>query len=142
MKWTDLTPVLIALLSLAGVVWQSRRTRYDGRDRLKRDIELLAMMPDDLEGKSRYREHVDASIATLIEDEDVRSRDWVGISMGLTLLAIAVVLAWVGVGNGGWWHLLTVTAGFIVFAAVVCLSISAGKHRRDERGRVISRTQP
>ncbi|MFF7414166.1 hypothetical protein [Streptomyces lydicus] len=141
MKWTDLTPVLIALLSLAGVVWQSRRTRYDGRDRLKRDIELLAMMPDDLEGKSRYREHVDASIATLIEDEDVRSRDWVGISMGLTLLAIAVVLAWVGVGNGGWWHLLTVTAGFIVFAAVVCLSISAGKHRRDERGRVISRTQ-
>ncbi|MDC7338553.1 hypothetical protein [Streptomyces lydicus] len=142
MKWTDLTPVLIALLSLAGVVWQSRRTRYDGRDRLKRDIELLAMMPDDLEGKSRYREHVDASISTLIEDEDVRSRDWVGISMGLTLLAIAVVLAWVGVGNGGWWHLLTVTAGFIVFAAVVCLSISAGKHRRDERGRVISRTQP
>ncbi|ARH91646.1 hypothetical protein ACF082_31380 [Streptomyces lydicus] len=142
MKWTDLTPVLIALLSLAGVVWQSRRTRYDGRDRLKRDIELLAMMPDDLEGKSRYREHVDASISILIEDEDVRSRDWVGISMGLTLLAIAVVLAWVGVGNGGWWHLLTVTAGFIVFAAVVCLSISAGKHRRDERGRVISRTQP
>ncbi|MFI9355077.1 hypothetical protein [Streptomyces lydicus] len=142
MKWTDLTPVLIALLSLAGVVWQSRRTRYDGRDRLKRDIELLAMMPDDLEGKSRYRDHVNASLATLIEDEDVRSRDWVGISMGLTLLGIAVVLAWVGVGNGGWWHLLTVTAGFTVFAAVVCLSISAGKHRRDERGRVISRTQP
>ncbi|MFI0788559.1 hypothetical protein ACH4Q6_23535 [Streptomyces lydicus] len=142
MKWTDLTPVLIALLSLAGVVWQSRRTRYDGRDRLKRDIELLAMMPDDLEGKSRYREHVDASITTLIEDEDVRSRDWVGISMGLTLLTIAVVLAWAGVSNGGWWHLLTLTAGVVLFTGVACLSISLGKHRRDERGRVISRTQP
>jgi hypothetical protein len=141
MKWSEVTPVLVALLVLIGALWQGRRPRFDSRDRLQRDLELLAAMPNDLQVKDEYKQHISAAFEALINDEDKRTRDPRGVVLGIVLMLVGGWLVWLALDHGGgWWHFLTVFGALLFAVAAVGTAQDSSKHHRDERGRVISRS--
>ncbi|MFC9245108.1 hypothetical protein ACFT7S_14090 [Streptomyces sp. NPDC057136] len=142
MKLSEVTPVLVALLVLIGVLWQGRRPRFDSRDRLQRDLELLAAMPDDLQVRDEYKQHISAAFEALINDEDERSRDPQGVVLGIALMLVGGWLVWVALDQGGgWWHFLTAFGALLFAVAAYGTAQDASKHHRDERGRVIPRSE-
>jgi hypothetical protein len=140
MKLSEVTPILVGLLAFAGVLWQGRRPRFDSRDRLRRDLELLEAMPDDLEVKAEYKQHISKAFESLIKDEDERSRDPRGVVLGIVLMIVGAWLVWTAFDLGGWWHVLTVFGMLLFSVAAFGTAQDATKQRRDERGRVIARS--
>ncbi|OII67459.1 hypothetical protein [Streptomyces sp. CC77] len=142
MKLSEVTPIMVGLLAFAGVLWQGRRPRFDSRDRLKKDLELLEAMPDDIPIKSDYKQHISKSFEALIRDEDRRSRNPRGVVLGVLLMVVGGWLIWVGFDlGGGWWHFLTAFGVLLFLIAAFGTTEDATMHQRDERGRVIRRTE-
>lgn len=105
MNLTNWMPAIVALIALAGSLWQSRsgRTRHE---RLKRDVELLNTLPDDLESKAALRAKVDRDVASLAAPKRWRiDGDCVG------WLLVGLVAAPAGVGQAGWSRLFATPPG-------------------------------
>ncbi|MGA4801238.1 hypothetical protein [Streptomyces lavendulocolor] len=139
MKLSEAAPIVVGILAFAGVLWQGRRPRFDSRDRLKRDLELLEAMPDDLAVKAEYKQHISKAFELLIRDEDERSRDPRGVVLGIILMIVSAWLLWTAFDLGGWWHVLTAFGGLLFIVAAFGTAQDVTKHHRDERGRVIAR---
>ncbi|MBV2353469.1 hypothetical protein KUM39_03700 [Streptomyces sp. J2-1] len=141
MKLSEVTPIAVGFLAFAGVLWQGRRPRFDGRDRLKKDLDLLEAIPDDLPIKDAYKQHISDSFEALIRDEDRRSRDPRGVVLGILLMVVGGWLTWVGFDQGGgWWHFLTAFGVLLFLIAAFGTVEDSTKRQRDERGHVIRRT--
>ncbi|MFH8288609.1 hypothetical protein [Streptomyces sp. NPDC018059] len=140
MKWSELSPVLLGLLALAGAMWQGRRPRYETRDRLMKDLELLNSMPDDLPIRDEYKQHVSDSFTSLIKDEDQRTRNMSGVRIGVSLMGISALFIWMGFSQGGgWWHILTIAGALLFTISLFGAADDAVKRHRDETGRAITR---
>src|ERR671920_1096888 len=93
------------------------------RGRLVSDAELLAKLPLDSPAYERMLGHLDEEVAHVIEDEDRKRRDVVGVVLGVALLAGAtalVVSAWRSDGDVApyLWAAAAVGAGLGALGAV------------------------
>ncbi|WP_159074184.1 hypothetical protein [Streptomyces dioscori] len=141
MKGSEITTLVVGVLALAGVLWQGRRPRYDSRDRLKKDLELLTAMPDDLEVKGEYKQHISDAFRALLQDEDQRSRDWTGVGLGIGFMLVGGTFAWFSFDRGGVWHIGTAFFALLFVIGMLGIFTDFPKRLRDESGNRLSQSR-
>ena len=94
----DWSKVVLAAIPVVGAVAKVLGGAVKGRrGRLVSDAELLAKLPPDSAAYERMLGHLDAEVAHIIDEEDRKRRNLVGVVLGVALLAGAaalVVSAW------------------------------------------------
>ncbi|MXM62347.1 hypothetical protein GR925_02510 [Streptomyces sp. HUCO-GS316] len=148
MTLSDVTPIVVGLLALAGALWQGRRPRFDTRDRLRRDLDLLAAMPDDLAVKAAYAQHISEAFDDLIRQEDKLTRNMSAVFVDLSIASLGGWLTWLAWKEGGSfrelendmrWGLTASLGHFLLVAGIVAALVHVRKRHRDEGGRTIVR---
>jgi hypothetical protein len=135
MNWDTASKVAVAALTVLGVLLQLVR-RPDGRHgQVKRNLELLALLPDDSSSRSRLLRHIDESVERLISNDDELRRDPTGIGIAVVFLVAACALVVVAIRSGDWWWWLIVA--FLVLFGIVGLGQDATRRKRDAKGRPI-----
>lgn len=134
-----LTSILAALAGVAALVAGIREIARQFTDRrrahLKHDLDCLALMPETVDFRQTWIEHVERSINTLLTRETELRRDPNGIVLALSFLggAVAAMIAVLNGGSSFLWILVTVLGLF----GAVGLGQDAVPRRRDTRGRPI-----
>jgi hypothetical protein len=121
-------PLLVALVGLLNFV----AGRKGPRERLKADLNLAALLPEESAGRRVLLAKAEEAIPKIIKDETELTRDTSGIILASLFLggAIAVALT-IAASNSAWWGLVATLAIF----GVVGISQDAVPRRRDARGR-------
>ncbi|MEV5375584.1 hypothetical protein AB0L26_06335 [Streptomyces nondiastaticus] len=135
MDLADWAPIIVAAITIAGGTFQARRKRPVTREIVKQDVELLGLLPEGSEAKRLLAEHIDATIRKIVEDENQRTRDYIGSCLAVGFLLVALFLMVVSVGRGGNWWWLSVPAVITGLFGAVGLGQDAVPRRRDARGR-------
>jgi hypothetical protein len=135
----DWSKVVLAAIPVVGAVAKLLRGAVKGRrGRLVSDAELLAKLPPDSPAYERMLGHLDEEVAHVIEDEDRKRRDVVGVVLGVALLAGAaalVVSAWRSDGDVA--PFLWAAAAVVAVLGTVGLVQDAMPRARDDAGRPI-----
>lgn len=137
MKLADWAPILVAVITVAGGLFQARRKRPMTREIVKQDAELLALLPEDSEAKRILAAHVDATVRKIVEGEDEQTRDLSGVLFWISFLALGVFLVVVAADRGGYWWLLCVPAAIAWLLGGPAVVQDASLRRRDARGRPV-----
>ncbi|SDM63990.1 hypothetical protein SAMN05660642_02970 [Geodermatophilus siccatus] len=135
----DWSKVVLAAIPVVGAVAKLLRGAVPGRrGRLVSDADLLAKLPPDSDAYKRMLGHLDDEVACIIEEEDRRRRDVVGVVLGVALLAGAAALAVSA------WHsdrdvspFLWAAAAVVALLGTVGLVQDAMPQARDDAGRPI-----
>ncbi len=135
----DWSKVLLAAIPVVGAVAKLLRGAVQGRrGRLVSDADLLAKLPPDSDAYKRMLGHLDDEVARIIQEEDGKRRDLVGVLLGVALLAGAAALAVSA------WHsdrdlypFLWAAAAVVALLGTVGLVQDATPRARDDRGRPI-----
>jgi hypothetical protein len=135
----DWSKVLLAAIPVVGAVAKLLRGAVQGRrGRLVSDADLLAKLPPDSAAYRRMLGHLDAEVARIIQEEDRKRRDLVGVVLGVALLAGAAALA-----VSAWYSDRDVSPFLWAAAVVVALLGTVGlvqdatPRARDDAGRPI-----
>ncbi len=135
----DWSKVVLAAIPVVGAVAKLLRGAVKGRrGRLVSDAELLAKLPPDSPAYERMLGHLDEEVAHVIDDEDRKRRDVVGVVLGVALLAGAVALvvsAWRSDGDVS--PYLWAAAAVVAVLGTVGLVQDAMPQARDDAGRPI-----
>ncbi|WP_448607823.1 hypothetical protein [Geodermatophilus sp. URMC 60] len=135
----DWSKVVLAAIPVVGAVAKLLRSAVQGRrGRLVGDADLLAKLPPDSAAYKRMLGHLDDEVARIIEDEDRKRRDVVGIVLGVALLAGAAALtisAWRSDGDVS--PFLWAAAAVVAILGTVGLVQDATPRARDDAGRPI-----
>ena len=135
----DWSKVLLAVIPVVGAVAKLLRGAVQGRrGRLVSDADLLAKLPPDSAAYKRMLAHLDAEVAHIVEEEDRKQRDVVGVVLCLALLAGAaalVVSAWRSAGDVS--PYLWAAATVVALLGTVGLVQDATPRARDDSGRPI-----
>ncbi|MEU6278389.1 hypothetical protein ABZ871_39285 [Streptomyces populi] len=137
MKFTDWAPILVALITVAGGIFQARRTRPMTREIVKQDAELPALLPDNSEARRILAAHIDATVRKIVEGEDERTRDFSGVLFWTSFLTLAVFLVVVAAERGGYWWFLCLPAAVGWLLGAPAVAQDASLRRRDARGRPV-----
>ena len=136
----DWSKVLLAAIPVVGAVAKLLLGAVPGRrGRLVSDADLLAKLPPDSAAYTRMLGHLDAEVARIIQEEDRKRRDLVGIVLGVALLAGAAALAvsaWHSDGDVS--PFLWTAAAVVALLGTVGLVQDATPRARDDRGRPIT----
>ena len=135
----DWSKVVLAAIAVVGAVAKLLRGTVQGRrGRLVSDADLLAKLPPDSAAYKRLVGHLDDEVAHIIEEEDRKRRDVVGVVLGVALLVGAAALAVSA------WHsdrdlypFLWAAAAVVALLGTVSLVQDATPRARDDRGRPI-----
>ena len=134
MNWNTVLPggfaVAVGLIAVARE-WASSR---GARSRIKQDIDLLGLLPDDSAARDALRTHVDRSISRLIETEQELRRDPSGIALAVFFAMVSVWTVAQAISGSDVWWLATGVAGLFTLAG---FAVAVPKVRRDDRGRAI-----
>ena len=135
----DWSKVVLAAIPVVGAVAKLLRGSVKGRrGRLISDATLLAKLPPDSAAYKRMLGHLDEEVARIIDEEDRKRRDVVGLVLGMALLAAAaalVVSAWRSDRDLS--PLLWAAAAVVAFLGTVGLVQDAIPRARDDTGRPI-----
>ncbi len=135
----DWSKVVLAAIPVVGAVAKVLRGAVQGRrGRLVSDADLLAKLPPDSPAYERMLGHLDEEVARIIEGEDRKRRDLVGVVLGVALLAGAaalVVSAWRSDGDVS--PFLWAAAAVVAFLGTVGLVQDATPRARDDTGRPV-----
>ncbi len=135
----DWSKVVLAAIPVVGAVAKVLRGAVGGRrGRLVNDADLLAKLPPGSAAYERMLGHLDEEVARIIEEEDRKRRDVVGVVLGLALLAGAaalVVSAWRSDGDVS--PFLWAAAAVVAVLGTVGLVQDAMLRARDDAGRPI-----
>ncbi len=136
----DWSKVVLAAIPVVGAVAKVLRGAVQGRrGRLVSDAELLAKLPPDSAAYERMLGHLDAEVARIIDEEDRKRRDLVGVVLGVALLAGAVALvvsAWRSDGDVA--PFLWAAAAVVAILGTVGLVQDVIPRARDDTGRPIT----
>jgi uncharacterized membrane protein len=135
----DWSKVVLAVIPVVGAVAKLLRGAVQGRrGRLVSDADLLAKLPPDSAAYERLLGHLDAEVARIIQEEDRKRRDLVGVVLGVALLAGAAALVVSA------WHsdrdvspFLWAAAAVVALLGTVGLVQDATPRARDDAGRPI-----
>ncbi len=132
---TEISPIVVAALAAVTAAirfWGDRA----GRQRLKLDLEILQLLPQDATVRSLWLAQIERRIDDALERESERTRDPSGIVLALLFLAAGGVVTYESASGdfSGWWAAL---AAVLVLFGAVGLSQDAIPRRRDARGRPI-----
>ena len=135
----DWSKVVLAAIPVVGAVAKVLRGAVQGRrGRLVSDAALLAKLPVDSAAYERLLGHLDEEVARIIDEEDRRRRNLVGVVLGVALLAGAaalVVSAWRSDRDVA--PFLWAAAAVVAFLGTVGLVQDAIPRARDDTGRPI-----
>ena len=138
MNWDSISKIAIAFSGVVAAWLQLRRGRGGGRRaQLQRDLDLLALLPEDSTARAALSQHVDAAVVSLIRDEAELRRDPTGIVLGLVLVGAAAAGVIGAVLNRGWWWALLVPAVFLGLIGVLGFVQDVVPRKRDDKGKVI-----
>jgi hypothetical protein len=103
----DTLPGLSGLaLAVGGVLvaWlQFRPAKNDLRTLIQRDLDLLGQATDK-ELQSKLLAHVHRMVDRLIQEEDDKTREPVGIALGISLIVMSLWFGWLAHSATGWWQ--------------------------------------
>jgi hypothetical protein len=135
----DWSKVVLAAIPVVGAVAKLLRGSVKGRrGRLMSDAALLAKLPPDSAAYKRLLGQLDEEIARIIQAEDTKRRDVVGVLLGVALLAGAaalVVSAWRSDRDLA--PFLWAAAAVVTILSTVGLVQDATPRARDETGRPV-----
>ena len=135
----DWSKVVLAAIPVVGAVAKVLGGAVKGRrGRLVSDAELLAKLPPDSAAYERMLGHLDEEVAHIIDEEDRKRRNLVGVVLGVALLAGAaalVVSAWRSDGDVA--PFLWAAATVVAILGTVGLVQDATPRARDDTGRPI-----
>ena len=130
------TPEIIAAVVLGafgfmGVIIQRLRGS-PWHDDLRRDLEILKLLPEQSRARGQLLEHIDNKVIKNTAGPAHR-RDALGVGLAAVLLASSVTLAVTGLNLGGWWNLLWLGSGLLALFGAVGLADSLRKISRDAK---------
>ena len=137
MQWSWVTPVVVAVIGVGGSWLQIRRGRPRGRDLLKQDLKILKQLPVESKARERLMEHIDKEILDIIESEEEKTRQPLGIVPAIIFLAFSIFLVVETITLGSWWWLLVLPAAVTAIFGGVGLNLDAVPRKRNERGDAI-----
>ena len=108
--------------------------RGGARGRIRDDLELMALLPDDSPHRATLLSRAEDQIEKVLVSETTKTRDPLGITLALVFLLSAVGVLLGLARDNGWWGILV--AALVIFG-LVGLNQDAVKRVRDERGRPI-----
>ena len=108
--------------------------RGGARGRIRDDLELMALLPDDSPHRATLLSRAEDQIEKVLVAETTKTRDPLGIALALVFLLSAVGVLLGLARDNGWWGILV--AALVIFG-LVGLNQDAVKRVRDERGRPI-----
>ncbi|MFD9073660.1 hypothetical protein [Streptomyces lasiicapitis] len=113
MNYEAIAAAVVAVSGLLGLYIQTRRTTLHAAERIKRDLEILELLPRNSRMRQRLRDRVDDSLEHYLK---VRvARDWRGAGVGLLFLLAAALIGWAGVKQAS-----NEEAGVLFMAALIC----------------------
>lgn len=122
--------------SHALAAWLQHRP-YGGaaRRRIRSDLEMVQLLPDDSDARARLSEHLEKAVLQLIENETQKRREPVGIVLAVVLLLLAGWFFWFAVSERGAALVLLAVAVVTLVVALAGLAEDAVPRRRDESNR-------
>jgi len=130
-----LLPIIASVLaSVVGALRLLGVGRTTPRDRVRSDLELAALLPEDSPMRARLIDRGEVALSQVLDDEAEKSRDTTGVILALLFVGGAGATGYyLAPTNGLWWVLVVVLGLF----GVVGLNQDAVPRRRDGRGRPI-----
>jgi hypothetical protein len=86
-------PVVVAAIGVGGSWLQVRRSRPRGRDLLKKDLKILKQLPVESRARKRLMDHIDKEILDIIESEEEKTRQLLGIVLAIIFLGFSIFLS-------------------------------------------------
>ncbi|MFJ5778543.1 hypothetical protein [Streptomyces sp. NPDC093094] len=139
MKLQDIVPVVVAFITLAGVLAQLRRRRPKIRESVRHDAELLALLPEESEGRRILQDHIDNAIRMMVQVEDHKTINPGGAFGAASMFAIGAgglvaLYVWAPF-DAWWWWVFVCQAGMAVLGGVLGVVDELTPKHRDIRGR-------
>jgi hypothetical protein len=134
MTWDTAGIVTAGALSVVAAGLQLARSREGGRSAIKRDLEILGLLPPQSEAHRVLSDQVQRRVVTSVRADDETRRDPAGIAIGAACIGIGALLGFVTGRQGGWWWLAWIAAALFAVVGAVGLAISIPKQRRDAKG--------
>ena len=139
MDWEKIVVPVAGVLALALQLLREGVGRGGRRAKVKRDLEILNLLPDSSKARSELQTHVDNVIRGMIRDETEKRRDAYAAILGIMFLGLAYWAAGLG---AKFWSPWLALASTLALLGVVALYQGLVPHKRDERGRIIREERP
>jgi hypothetical protein len=108
------------------------------RSKLKKDAELLKLLPEQSAGWRELEAYVNRRVSELVHGETMKRRDLSGMITGSVLVTVGGYLGYLTI-QGGWWWALSPVAVSILFMGLASFFVSVGKTERDAKGHTIKK---
>ncbi|MFE1796895.1 hypothetical protein ACFW9L_12085 [Streptomyces sp. NPDC059517] len=136
MNYQPLAAAVVAVCGVVGLIIQARRSRHV-MDDVKRDLEVLALLPEESEQRADLQTLIEGAVERYIADQRDMTRDLSGVAFAVFLAAASAFLWWLPVTNGGYWWWSAVVAAPFSLLGVVGFFESIVPARRDSKGNKI-----
>jgi hypothetical protein len=116
MNWDHFVPIAVAFIGLIGVSLQRQTGLNRQRRRIKADLDILGVLPQDISVRGRFEDHICQSIEHLVEVHG--RRDWgpfVTVCVSLLIMAMGLIVP--GFIFGGWWWVSTAFGALLLISA-------------------------
>ncbi|MGW6013083.1 hypothetical protein [Streptomyces sp. NPDC055210] len=137
MNYQPIAAAVVAVSGLTSLYIQNRRTTMHAAEEIKRELEILAALPQGSALQEPLQTRVEDSLRRYIARKKDGVRDWSGATLAAILMVGAAFFGWMIADKGGWWWTsLVIAAPFAVFG-VYGIVESLGVAQRDASGRRI-----
>jgi hypothetical protein len=131
--WTP--AVVVAFVTLLGIMIQQWRQRPVLRDQVKADLEIWSALPEESSVRKGLLKSIDSRVQRILKDEDELARDPSGIALGTLITGFGGWLVWWIWTLGGAYRLLELVAVPLLIVGIFGVVDSATRAKRDEGGR-------
>ncbi|GIH16952.1 hypothetical protein [Rugosimonospora africana] len=132
--------LVIAILGLvAATVPAVRigRRRSQRAEQLRRDLELLRLIPETSPSRQLFADDIERRLASLVRSEIVGRRDRDGLVGSAVFIGVGAGFGALGIFNDGLWRLFLIPAIVLLVAGLAILPMYLRKVPRDTKGNAI-----
>ncbi|MFI0538790.1 hypothetical protein RKD19_004493 [Streptomyces canus] len=120
---------VVAASGVAGFIIQARRTNLHAAELIKRELEILDLLPDDSTVKKSLQARIETSIEQYMSREYVRN--WSAALVCLVILSSSLYFFGMIAVRGGWWWISIIGAIPFGMLGVLGIAESIGSTRRN-----------
>lgn len=133
--------IVVAILGVLAAGLQLRPPQERGqRAKLRKDAELLALLPQGSSAYSLLAAHIEWQVRQLVEQQTTKRRDITGIITGTMLVVFGAGLIWQGHDAGLWRWLWYPLAALLILLGTIVAGTALEKRDRDRKGRPVTQT--